>query len=280
MSYSSYKLECVSCKTQFKEEETATSCLKCGDPLDVIYDVMKQGLNIYALRNSPINEQKYLRFYPLRSLDKLVILNEGGTPLQKCDRLGKKFGLKNLHIKVEGANPTGVFKDRGSFVELTKAKVQQEIMSFHKKTNIMKHADLQYIIENVFKDVSDKDPVLVVKDYKIETTRHAKSKADVEVVFDGETAKSSNDGVGPVDALINAVKECLDEKNGLEFELTSYDVEIKTKGTNAVVEVHMGIKFEDTKVQASGTSPDIMVASVDAFEKAYNMLYYKVKHSL
>ncbi|MBI4013466.1 MAG: pyridoxal-phosphate dependent enzyme [Candidatus Rokubacteria bacterium] len=48
----------------------------------------------------------------------------GGTPLYRCTRLAERIGLRHLYIKNEGANPTGVFKDRGSLVELTKAKEQ------------------------------------------------------------------------------------------------------------------------------------------------------------
>src|SRR3989338_2308886 len=54
-------------------------------------------------------------------LGKIVTLNEGGTPLHYCRNLSKTYKIKNLYIKNEGANPTGVFKDRGTLVEITKA---------------------------------------------------------------------------------------------------------------------------------------------------------------
>ncbi len=86
------------------------------------YDFIKSRLNLYALKNSPISALKYLTFYPILNLDKIITLNEGGTPLHHCKNLGKKYGLTHLHIKNEGANPTGVFKDRGTLVEITKAQ--------------------------------------------------------------------------------------------------------------------------------------------------------------
>jgi threonine synthase len=79
------------------------------------------GLNVHGLRTTPISATKYLQFLPIQDFRKIVSLNEGGTPLQHCTRLGKKLGLSRLFVKNEGANPTGVFKDRGSMVELTKA---------------------------------------------------------------------------------------------------------------------------------------------------------------
>lgn len=119
-----YQVVCVKCKSEFTEEETLTKCLKCDEALDVTYDYsyIKGRLNLYALKNSPLSARKYLDFYPINDLGTLVTLNEGGTPLQKTQNLEKQLGLTNLYIKNEGANPTGVFKDRGSLVELSKAK--------------------------------------------------------------------------------------------------------------------------------------------------------------
>ncbi|MFA5820761.1 MAG: threonine synthase [Candidatus Gracilibacteria bacterium] len=118
-----YTLRCISCHTAYDEHDTCTTCKKCGDPLDVIYDYdyIKQRLNIYALKNSPISALKYLALYPILNLEKIISLNEGGTPLHHCRNLTKRYGIKNLYIKNEGANPTGVFKDRGTLVEVTKA---------------------------------------------------------------------------------------------------------------------------------------------------------------
>ncbi len=118
-----YTLKCISCKSEFSEQQTCTICLKCKSPLDVVYnyDFIKQRLNLYALKNSPISALKYLTLYPIMDLGKIVTLNEGGTPLHYCRNLSKKYKIKNLYIKNEGANPTGVFKDRGTLVEITKA---------------------------------------------------------------------------------------------------------------------------------------------------------------
>ena len=118
-----YTLSCITCKKEYDEKQTCTTCLACGDPLEVKYnfDFIRQRLNLYALKNSPISALKYLTLYPIINLEKIVSLNEGGTPLHLCRNLSKKYNIKNLYIKNEGANPTGVFKDRGTLVEVTKA---------------------------------------------------------------------------------------------------------------------------------------------------------------
>jgi threonine synthase len=60
-------------------------------------------------------------FSPVKNHGKTVGLDEGHTPLYHAEKLGRQLGLKNLFVKNEGANPTGVFKDRGTTVEITKA---------------------------------------------------------------------------------------------------------------------------------------------------------------
>ena len=50
-----------------------------------------------------------------------VTLGEGGTPLIPARRLGEEIGLPNLHLKFEGTNPTGSFKDRGMVLAVNRA---------------------------------------------------------------------------------------------------------------------------------------------------------------
>jgi threonine synthase len=50
-----------------------------------------------------------------------ISLGEGGTPLIHARRLGAGIGLGRLYLKVEGANPTGSFKDRGMVLAVNRA---------------------------------------------------------------------------------------------------------------------------------------------------------------
>ena len=49
-----------------------------------------------------------------------ITLREGGTPLVPAPRLSELTGCE-VHLKVEGVNPTGSFKDRGMTVAISKA---------------------------------------------------------------------------------------------------------------------------------------------------------------
>src|SRR4029079_8634678 len=50
----------------------------------------------------------------------VISLGEGGTPLVRAHHLSELTGC-DVHLKVEGANPTGSFKDRGMTVAISKA---------------------------------------------------------------------------------------------------------------------------------------------------------------
>ncbi|MES2209861.1 MAG: threonine synthase [Chloroflexota bacterium] len=58
---------------------------------------------------------------PITAATPTLSLGEGGTPLVHVPRLGAQMGLRNLHVKLEGMNPTGSFKDRGMVVAVAKA---------------------------------------------------------------------------------------------------------------------------------------------------------------
>jgi threonine synthase len=53
--------------------------------------------------------------------DPVVTLNEGSTPLVEAPVISERVGARVL-LKLEGANPTGSFKDRGMTVAVSRAK--------------------------------------------------------------------------------------------------------------------------------------------------------------
>ncbi|MCM3618968.1 threonine synthase [Sutcliffiella horikoshii] len=65
--------------------------------------------------------KEYSSYLPVNEHTPNVSLQEGNTPLLFLEKLSDKLGLE-LHVKVEGANPTGSFKDRGMALAVAKAK--------------------------------------------------------------------------------------------------------------------------------------------------------------
>jgi threonine synthase len=56
---------------------------------------------------------RYRELLPFTEHAEPVTLREGGTPLLDCPALAAWAGVRRVLVKVEGANPTGSFKDRG-----------------------------------------------------------------------------------------------------------------------------------------------------------------------
>jgi threonine synthase len=65
--------------------------------------------------------ERYREHLSLKDSDPVITLNEGSTPLIHSPRLSERIGA-DVHLKFEGANPTGSFKDRGMTVAVSHAK--------------------------------------------------------------------------------------------------------------------------------------------------------------
>lgn len=64
--------------------------------------------------------EEYRGHLPVSGATPVVTLLEGGTPLLEAPALSERTGT-SVFLKVEGANPTGSFKDRGMTVAISKA---------------------------------------------------------------------------------------------------------------------------------------------------------------
>ncbi|MEB3196388.1 MAG: threonine synthase [Candidatus Sericytochromatia bacterium] len=66
--------------------------------------------------------ERYRAFLPVDANTPVISLNEGNTPLVAASRLQRRLGADvSLYLKLEGANPTGSFKDRGMTMAVSKA---------------------------------------------------------------------------------------------------------------------------------------------------------------
>jgi threonine synthase len=65
--------------------------------------------------------EEYRDRMPIGDATEVVTLREGGTPLIASEVLSERTGCE-VHLKFDGVNPTGSFKDRGMTLAITKAK--------------------------------------------------------------------------------------------------------------------------------------------------------------
>jgi threonine synthase len=100
----SYEIKCTVCGQQ-SENLLDYKCRKCGNPLDLKLNIT---LDTKDVRKKVHGVWRYAKFFPYVKTSEVVTLGEGWTPLVKFS--------KNVYFKLEGLNPTGSFKDRGSTV--------------------------------------------------------------------------------------------------------------------------------------------------------------------
>ncbi len=100
--HTGYIVRCISCKTINNEKETSTYCTQCGSVLEVLYNEARKEIQ-----------------FPLKEIQPDP-LKTNPTSLKYLSRLSELYGAE-LYAKLEFENPTGCFKDRGSFVEVLKA---------------------------------------------------------------------------------------------------------------------------------------------------------------
>lgn len=115
-----HTLECIECGTCHGLNERVYVCEKCGGLLEIrLTDLADLYISDWSTR--PLGVWRYRELLPIEADANIISLGEGGTGLHECRRLASILGLKRLHVKNEGENPTGSFKDRGMTVGVTKA---------------------------------------------------------------------------------------------------------------------------------------------------------------
>ncbi|MDR1954910.1 MAG: threonine synthase [Candidatus Methanoplasma sp.] len=116
-----HKVICWDCGSE-TEDPYVYTCPKCGGLLMVKMDLEPvKEMRPEDLRKEKLGVWRYAPFMPVDPLHK-VSIQEGGTPLYKTDGLAWEVGVSEVHVKFDGLNPTGSFKDRGMTVGVSRAK--------------------------------------------------------------------------------------------------------------------------------------------------------------
>ncbi len=112
------RFSCVECNRLHEPEPARAHCGSCGGLLEVLYDDPQAPPSTRTQR--PPGVWRYRETLP--PVTDPITLGEGGTGLHACPRLAEWVGVRELHVKNEGENPTGSFKDRGMTVGVSYAR--------------------------------------------------------------------------------------------------------------------------------------------------------------
>ena len=98
--------------------------------------------------------------------------------------------------------------------------------------------------------------------------------ASVTLVRDGEKITDASIGNGPVNAAFNSVERIIG-KNG---KLLDFDLKAVTHGKDALGEAMVRVEIDNNVYSGTGTSPDIIEASVRAYLNAFNRYFANNNH--
>jgi threonine synthase len=117
---------CLGCGAQFDWGKVRYGCDSCGANLDVAYDyaALKRRLKRGAWKGRPADVRRYRELLPLER-EAAMPLPVGGTPLLRPAALGKALGHGNLYLKDDTRLPSASFKDRATWVVLSRAREER-----------------------------------------------------------------------------------------------------------------------------------------------------------
>lgn len=128
-------LKCMDCGREDALDARLITCPACGGLLDVVHDLdaLRPALSpdLFDRRLAswdPFDRSGVWRYrelvHPGVSAAQAVTRGEGNTTLYPAGRrLAEYAGVARLHLKHEGENPTGSFKDRGMTAGVTQARI-------------------------------------------------------------------------------------------------------------------------------------------------------------
>jgi len=109
------KLKCNECFNLHDSDMSIVNCELCDGTLDVEYISTQNNQKQINLKNG------MRMIVPLNNPEKFVSLGEGNTPVLRFTRIEKELSLDRVFGKLEFMNPTGSFKDRGTFMMVSMA---------------------------------------------------------------------------------------------------------------------------------------------------------------
>jgi len=151
------------------------------------------------------------------------------------------------------------------------AEVVEKVKSLAASGKEVDDAELVALASHVFGKGIREQKKIRLKEFTVFTGLNITPTSTVAIEVDGELKRSSNIGIGPVDAAINAIKAAVSDK----ITLKEYRLSAITGGSDALCEVSVKLQMDNTDIMSVGKSlgSDIVLTSVDAAIEAVDRLY-------
>lgn len=178
--------------------------------------------------------------------------------------LGKLVGKHGVKDKLEGM---GIKVNKEQAEDITK-----KVKDLADKGKRVTEEDLAAIAEDMLGKVGKKERTVELKDLTLHAEYGKKPSATVALQVKGKMKNSKEDGVGPVDATLNAIRTAVGDK---DIQLDEYHLDAITGGSDALADVSIRVSKNGKSTMARGVHEDVVMASVIAFINGVNRIMRK-----
>ena len=179
--------------------------------------------------------------------------------------LGKHVGAHGVAAKL---------KEIG--IEATERQVReitQKVKDLGDKNKKVTEEDLLALAQDVTGAVPQERRIIELVDLEIFDKLGKKPRAKVKLKIRGEMKEAEADGVGPVDASLNAIKAAIEER---KISLDEFHLDAITGGSDALADVTLKITDEKHRGAFSrGVHENVNMAAIYAFVNGLNRLLQK-----
>jgi threonine synthase len=139
------------------------------------------------------------------------------------------------------------------------------VSDFNKKGKTLSNNEMEVLQSLVFNEDIDLQYPVEVLDYKLTMRKHGLVQATVKLDIEGREVISEAKGVGPIDAILTAIKSETD--NVFLLNVKNHEVEILSPDTESLVMVTLTLTNQDQEWVSKSASPDTLEAVIQAFTK-------------
>ena len=151
-------------------------------------------------------------------------------------------------------------------------KIMQEYLSkINRKGKSLTTKEMEVLQSLVFNDIADLEYPVEIMDYDITMRKNGLVHALVTMNVNGVEVQSAQNGVGPLDSVLGAIRKESDKV--LKVDLLDHNLEVLSPGTNALVVATLTLGYKDQKYQVKAASPDVVEAAINAFIKGLAVIY-------
>lgn len=142
---------------------------------------------------------------------------------------------------------------------------EEYVARINKKGKTLSNRETEMLQSLVFDEQVDLEYPVRVDDYKLTMRKHGLVTANVTLQVYGDSIHSKAKGVGPVDAVLTAIKTQSDAL--LPLEIKNHEVEILSPDIDSLVIVKLTLKNGEKEWVSKAASPDTVEATIQAFVK-------------